>query len=63
MIKAISLIVKRGAELPERMGERLRISLEARGVSVTVGEVDPGTSAVVVLGGDGTLLHVAGKAY
>lgn len=63
MIKAISLIVKHGADLPLKMGERLRAALEIRGVSVTHGEVDPATSAVVVLGGDGTLLHVAGKAY
>lgn len=63
MIKTVSLIVKHGAELPVKMGESLCADLKMRGVSVTLGEVDPKTSAVVVLGGDGTLLHVAGKAY
>jgi NAD+ kinase len=63
MIKAISLIVKQGADLPMKMGERLSSALGIRGIAVTNGEVDPTASAVVVLGGDGTLLHVAGKAY
>lgn len=63
MIKAVSLIVKKGADLPTKTAERLASVLQGRGISVTYGEVDPATSAVIVLGGDGTLLHVAGKAY
>ena len=34
-----------------------------RGVSVNEGQVNHQAEAIVVLGGDGTLLHVAGKAY
>ncbi len=45
------------------MGESLAQCLEKRGVRVTEGEVNSESQAVVVLGGDGTLLHVASQAY
>lgn len=63
MIRSVSLIVKHGAELPRKIGDEISARLKARGVFVTAGDVDPASSAVIVLGGDGTLLHVAGKAY
>lgn len=63
MIRSVSLIIKHGAELPRKMGKVLSARLKAHGISVTAGDVDPASSAVIVLGGDGTLLHVAGKAY
>ena len=63
MIKHVSLIVKKGSELPERVGESLEMCLANRGVQVTKGRVSTESEAVVVLGGDGTLLHVASDAY
>ncbi len=63
MIDHISLIVKHKAELPRRVGDSLARCLEKRGVKVTEGKVSAGSQAVVVLGGDGTLLHVASQAY
>ncbi len=63
VIDHISLIVKHGAEIPKRVGDSLERCLQNRGVKVTKGRVDPESRAVVVLGGDGTLLHVASQAY
>ncbi len=63
MIQHISIIVKHGAELPKRVGESLVRCLIGKGVRVTEGRVDPDSDALVVLGGDGTLLHVASQAY
>ena len=63
MLKQISLITKYMASRPRMAGEFLERWLEKRGVKVTVGGITEETQAVVVLGGDGTLLSVAGEAY
>jgi NAD+ kinase len=63
MLKHISLIVRHETELPKRIREAMEELFRRHGVSVTEGQVDPQAEAIVVLGGDGTLLHVAGKAY
>jgi NAD+ kinase len=63
MLKNISVIIKRKTELPEKIKEALRKTFEGRGVSVNEGQIDHRAEAVVVLGGDGTLLHVASTAY
>jgi len=63
MLKHISLIVRHETKLPKRIEEALEVLFRRRGVSATEGRVDPQAEAIVVLGGDGTLLHVAGKAY
>jgi NAD+ kinase len=63
MLSHLSLIVKHRAELPKRVGDALSQSLKTRGITVTEGSVNPKSDAVVVLGGDGTLLHVAGEVY
>lgn len=62
-IKSISLVLKHGADLPKRIGDSLSTCLRRRGVSVSEGRVDPSSDAVVVLGGDGTLLRVAGQVF
>jgi NAD+ kinase len=63
MLKHISLIVRHETEIPKRIGETMEELFRRHGVSVTKGRVNPQAEAIVVLGGDGTLLHVAGKAY
>jgi NAD+ kinase len=63
MLKHISLIVRHETELPKRIGEAVEELFRRRGIFVTEGQVNPQAEAIVVLGGDGTLLHVAGKAY
>lgn len=63
MLKHISLMVRHKTEGPKRIGDNLAEHLRKRGISVAQGQVDPQSEAIVVLGGDGTLLHVAGEAY
>ncbi len=63
MIERISLILKKGASRPKAAAEVLEEYVCQKGVSITRDKVDPKSQAVVVLGGDGTLLHVAGLAY
>ena len=63
MINRISVILKKEAQRPLKAAEILEEHLGSRGVSITRDLVDPESQAVVVLGGDGTLLHVAGLAY
>ncbi|MFO8239947.1 MAG: NAD(+)/NADH kinase, partial [Dissulfuribacterales bacterium] len=63
MLKHISLIIRHETEVPNRIGKVIKKLFHGYGVSVTEGKVNPQTDAIVVLGGDGTLLHVAGKAY
>jgi len=63
MLDRISLILKKGASRPEEAAAVLEEHLRSREVAITKGSVDPESQAVVVLGGDGTLLHVAGLAY
>ncbi len=63
MIKHISLIIKHRAERPRKAAAALSRFLRGHGVKITLGRVVPESQAVVVLGGDGTLLHIASKAY
>ena len=63
MIRHVSLIMKRGAETPLKVGGLLEGILKKRGIGVTLDRVDDKSQAVVVLGGDGTLLHIAAGAY
>ncbi|OPL12956.1 MAG: hypothetical protein AVO38_03115 [delta proteobacterium ML8_D] len=63
MLKHISLIIRHETEVPNRIGKVVKKLFRGYGVSVTEGQVSPQAEAIVVLGGDGTLLHVAGKAY
>jgi NAD+ kinase len=63
MLKHISLIVRHKTELPKRIEEAMEELFRRRGVFITKGGIDPQAEAIVVLGGDGTLLHVSGKAY
>ncbi|NDY41380.1 NAD(+)/NADH kinase [Dissulfurirhabdus thermomarina] len=63
-MRHVSLIRKRGAEeAPARAAEAAAALLRKMGVQVTEGRVAPGCEAVVVFGGDGTLLHVAARAH
>ena len=63
MLEHISIIIKHRSETTRRTGRSLSTRLMAQDIKVTLGQVHPESQAVVVLGGDGTLLHVAGKAY
>ena len=63
MIRHISLVIKQRAELPKKIANILAKKLTSQGIQITEGSVDPNSDAIIVLGGDGTLLHVAGQAH
>ena len=60
-IKKISIVTKPNSYLANRIGQDVAEYLINRNVEVVSGKVDPKSDAVIVLGGDGTLLHVAGE--
>ncbi len=62
-MKHISIITKQRAALPKKIASALSKTLSAKGIVVTQEAVDTDSDAIIVLGGDGTLLHVAGKAH
>ncbi len=63
MIERVGLVLNPGPELPRKVAGGVRTRLERRGVSVLEGDVDGTCQAVIVLGGDGTLLRIVAKAY
>lgn len=56
-------MLKKKASRPAAAADLLEKYLVRRDVAISRDFVDPESQAVVVLGGDGTLLHVAGLAY
>ncbi len=63
MIEKICLFVKHTGDMPERLAARASSHLRSRGVRVTRDTISHDDQAIVVLGGDGTLLRVAAQAY
>ncbi len=63
MLERISLILKKGALRPVEAADVLCRHLKKQGITISLDHVDPESQAVVVVGGDGTLLHVAARAY
>ncbi len=63
MLKRINLTVKQGSERADEVAQRVKTFLEDNNVEVSEGEISPSDEAVVVVGGDGTLLHVAARAF
>ncbi len=63
MISRVCLIVKHRDPKAEEIALKIEKHLVSSGVHVNRDEVARDDQAIVVLGGDGTLLHVAGKAF
>lgn len=61
-IRKVGIILKKGSEEPRRIGEELAAWFAGRAITVVVGEVQEDMDLLVILGGDGTLLHVADQA-
>lgn len=59
----LSLIVKKDARPPEEAAARVTAILQKEGVSISRDRIEDDNQAIIVLGGDGTLLHVAEQAY
>ncbi len=62
-MKRVYLVVKRSGERAEQVAGKVSQFLGRHGVYVNQGDIHPEDEAIVVVGGDGTLLHVASLAY
>ncbi len=58
----VGIILKRDSAEPLRIGREMADWFAARGIEVAIDRIDAGQDLLIVLGGDGTLLHVAAKA-
>ena len=61
-IKKVGIIVRKGTDEPHEIALELKQWLEDRSISVLVDKVEKALDLLVILGGDGTLLHVANQA-
>ena len=61
-IRKAGIILKKGFKKPRRIGEEIISWLTAKGVETIVDQVTEDMDILIILGGDGTLLHIADKA-
>jgi len=61
-VSRVGIICKRGSSAARRIGEELSEWFAGREIRVEFDQVTPDLDLLVVLGGDGTLLHVASRA-
>ncbi len=62
-MKKVVLIIKEGLKLPAPLEKVLEEELSGHGIKIVGPEEAEGAQALIVLGGDGTLLHAAPLAY
>jgi NAD+ kinase len=61
-VKKAGIITKKDDARPDQYAETLTVWLQQKGISVSLNEIMPDLDMIIVLGGDGTLLHIAEKA-
>ncbi len=61
-IRNAGLITKKDDHRPDEYAEKLAHWLQEKGIGVVVNDIDADLDLIVVLGGDGTLLHIAETA-
>lgn len=61
-IKKVGIILRKGSDEPKAIAAELRDWFAERSIDTVVDAVSPDLDLLVILGGDGTLLHVAGEA-
>ncbi|OGQ94118.1 MAG: N-acetylmuramoyl-L-alanine amidase [Deltaproteobacteria bacterium RIFOXYD12_FULL_57_12] len=61
-INKAGIITKKSTPQPQRIGVELVAWFARRGIAAVIDEVSPDLDILVILGGDGTLLHVADQA-
>jgi NAD+ kinase len=61
-IKKAGIILKKGFKKPRKIGEEIISWLADKGVETVIDQVSKDLDILIILGGDGTLLHVADKA-
>ncbi|MDF1614779.1 NAD(+)/NADH kinase [Desulfurivibrio dismutans] len=58
----VGIILKRDSAEPRRIGGEMADWFAARGIDVSVDRIEADQDLLIILGGDGTLLHVAAEA-
>ncbi|EKD36082.1 MAG: hypothetical protein ACD_75C01646G0004 [uncultured bacterium] len=61
-IKKAGLITKKDDQRPDEYAATLSDWLQQRGIAVSLNDITPDLDILIVLGGDGTLLHIAENA-
>lgn len=61
-VHSVGIVTRPNSPEVELLGQEVVAWFEARGIAAALNQVHPGMDLLVVLGGDGTLLHVAKKA-
>jgi NAD+ kinase len=61
-IQSVGIVTKRRSPRVRKRGDELAGWFRERGLKAQLDTIEPGMDILVVLGGDGTLLHVADKA-
>jgi len=61
-IKKVGIILRKGSDEPKTIAAELRDWFAERSVDTVIDDVQPDLDLLVILGGDGTLLHVADQA-
>jgi len=62
VIKKVGIVVRKGSDEPKTIAIELRDWFAERSVDTVIDVVQPDLDLLVILGGDGTLLHVADQA-
>ena len=61
-IRRVGIIIRKGSSRVQKIGDELAAWLEKRSIRADVDRIEAGMDMLVILGGDGTLLHVAARA-
>ncbi len=61
-IKKVGIITKKESELPQQIGWELEKWFAERSIVTIINQVTPDLDLLLILGGDGTLLHIAAEA-
>ena len=62
LIRKAGIILKHGTELPRQIGAGIVAWFAEKGIVAEIDRIDADMDLLVILGGDGTLLHVADQA-
>lgn len=62
LIRKAGIILRHGTELPRQIGAEIAAWFAERGIVAEIDRIDADMDILVILGGDGTLLHVADQA-
>jgi len=58
-VQKVGIILKKGSKEPQRVGRELAVWFKEKSIEPVIDSMTPDMDMLVILGGDGTLLHVA----